>query len=225
MTAIEIVNAIKPMLRFSFSTVSGSLSGTHRHVGLLMAILSVSGCTSSDPGPVPPPVMTAETAEEQAQERSSEQPVVRLPGERQAFDGLAFVVPEGWKETPLSDAQKGFVTAKFTMPAAGPDVGLTLSRSGGGVEANLDRWRGQVTATAPEVTETISVAGVESTLIDLTGSLAGGFGKEPITNGRMLGIIVPLPDQGYFLKLTGPADQVELVADDFRAFAKSAALE
>jgi len=194
-------------------------------ISLLSVALCVIGCSETEPGPPPPPVLTAETAADLEEERAEDTSDERLPGERQAFDGLAFFIPEGWKETPLSDAQKGFVTAKFTMPDAGPAVGLTLSRSGGGVEANLDRWRGQVSATAPEVVETISVAGVDSTLIDLTGGLSGGFGKDPIPDGRMLGIIVPLPDQGYFLKLTGPADEVAKVADDFRAFAKSAALE
>lgn len=190
---------------------------------LLFAVLQV-GCGDSSPGPPPPPVLTAEDAPaaETASSASNETPVA---GERRGYDGLSFIIPEGWQETPLSAAQQGFVTAKFTMPAAGADVGLTVSRSGGGVDANLDRWRGQVTGSTPEVVETISMAGYDATLIDLRGTIAGGFGREAISDGRMLGIIVPLPDQGYFLKLTGPADQVDAVEEDFRSFAKSAAME
>lgn len=190
---------------------------------LLSVVLSI-GCADSSPGPPPPPVMTAENVPPaEAPSRSSNS--TPAAGERRGYDGLSFIIPEGWQETPLSAAQQGFVTAKFTMPDAGSDVGLTLSRSGGGVEANLDRWRGQVTGNAPEVVETISMAGHDATLIDLRGTLAGGFGREAIPDGRMLGIIVPLPDQGYFLKLTGPADQVDAVEEGFRSFAKSAAPE
>ena len=41
----------------------------------------------------------------------------------------------------------------------------------------------------------------------------------------MLGVIVPLPDQGYFMKLTGPSDEVAAVEEDFRAFVTSATKE
>jgi hypothetical protein len=41
----------------------------------------------------------------------------------------------------------------------------------------------------------------------------------------MVGIIVPLSDQGYFLKLTGPVAEVAAVEEEFRNFAKSATQE
>ena len=181
-----------------------------------------SGCSEETPT-VSAPAMTVKEGESE--------PIVDAPesstaaDERKAFDGLKFIVPASWKEVQLSQFQMGIISAKFEMPDAGSDVTLTLSRSGGGLEANLDRWKGQVTNKTREETETVTVAGTEATLIDMEGRFAAGFGREPQDGWRMLGVIVPLPDQGYFMKLTGPSDQVEAVEEDFRTFVKSAVLD
>lgn len=183
-------------------------------------LLIFAGCGAETTIESTPPVMKADSAVDV----SDETPVASAtaPGERRGFDGLKFVVPAGWTDVPLSQFQMGIISAKFGMPEAGPDVSLTLSRSGGSLSDNLDRWRGQVTQSRGELTETLTVAGVDATLIDLEGRFAAGFGREAQDGWRMLGIIAPLPDQGYFMKLTGPVDQVNAVEDDFRAFAKSA---
>ncbi|MCP4174146.1 MAG: hypothetical protein GY758_25625 [Fuerstiella sp.] len=189
----------------------------------LLSILALQICPGcGDEGAVEstPPVMKADSSVDVG--RETPVAAATAPGERKGFDGLKFSVPAGWEEMPLSQFQMGIISAKFAMPEAGPDVTLTLSRSGGSLSDNLDRWRGQVTQSRGEATETLTVAGVDATLIDLEGRFAAGFGREAQDGWRMLGIIAPLPDQGYFLKLTGPVDQVEAVEEDFRAFAKSA---
>ena len=119
----------------------------------------------------------------------------------------------------------GIISAKFQMPDVGPDVTLTLSRSGGGLEANLDRWRGQFDSSRDEVTETLQVANADATLIDLEGRFSAGFGREPQDGWRMLGVVVSLKDQGYFIKLTGPVEEVKAVELEFRDFIKSARQE
>ena len=110
-----------------------------RRIAVLSLVLPVSliaGCGSDDPG-APPPTMTGDIAlTEDAKEPQAE---VRASGERQAFDGLEFNVPADWEE--VQSEFQGIVSAKFTMPKTAKDVTLTLSRSGGGLEANLDRWR------------------------------------------------------------------------------------
>jgi len=195
---------------------------THSSIVFLSSsvLLILGGCGDESTIVSTPPVMKADSAESSRQET----PVASAtaPGERQSFDGLKFAVPAAWKEVPLSQFQMGIISAKFSMPDAGPDVSLTLSRSGGSLSDNLDRWRGQVTQSRGELTETLTVAGVDATLIDLEGRFAAGFGREAQDGWRMLGIIAPLPDQGYFMKLTGPVAQVAAVENDFREFAKSA---
>lgn len=184
-------------------------------------VVFVLGCAEESFPPPPPPTLTSDTPEPVDDTESPAEASGLLSG-RQAFDGLKFVVPTEWKEAPLSDFQKGVISARFTMPEAGPDITLTLSRSGGGIDANLDRWRGQVEATRPEIVDSISVAGFDGTLIDMEGLFSGGFGKPPQEGWRVLGIIVPLSDQGYFLKLTGPIDEVSAVEEQFLGFARSA---
>jgi hypothetical protein len=183
-------------------------------------LLIFAGCGVESTNKATPPVMKADSAVDVSQEPPAASATAL--GERRGFDGLKFAVPAGWTDVPLSQFQMGIISAKFGMPDAGPDVSLTLSRSGGSLADNLDRWRGQVTQSRGEITETLTVAGVDATLIDLEGQFAAGFGREAQDGWRMLGIIAPLPDQGYFMKLTGPVDQVKAVENDFRAFAKSA---
>lgn len=188
---------------------------------LATLLLMMPGC-AEEQSTSTPPTMTADVAQE-IETAAADTETLVAEGERQDFDGLGFVVPSSWKKVQLSQMQMGIITARFQMPEAGPDVTLTLSRSGGGVEANLERWKGQFSNKSREDIETLDIAGVESTLIDQEGRFAGGFGKPAADDWRMLGAIVPLPDQGYFIKLTGPAAEVEAVEDDFRAFIKSAA--
>ncbi|QDT89352.1 hypothetical protein [Gimesia algae] len=58
------------------------------------------------------------------------------------IDGIQFQVPFGWEQVALSPAQQGMISASFRIPHAGKDVKLTLSSVGGGIVANLQRWRG-----------------------------------------------------------------------------------
>lgn len=195
-------------------------------VGGTVISTATIGCAESGSEAPVPPVKTAtdDAPPEEEHVAASDTPVV-ADSERQGFDGLEFVVPSNWEKVALSQFQMGIISAKFQMPDAGPDVTLTLSRSGGGIEANLDRWRGQVEASRDEVTETLQVANADATLIDMEGRFAAGFGREPEDGWRMIGVVVDLPDQGYFLKLTGPVAQVKKVEPEFREFIKSATRE
>ena len=198
-----------------------------RPVLLSLVLVVVAGCTEA-PGPPPPPVKSAtspatETSGTVSATTTNEDS--SSSSERKAYNGLKFIVPAGWEEVPLSQMQMGILAAKFSMPAAGPDVVLTLSRSGGSLDDNLDRWRGQFTSSRPEKVETISIAGIQSTMIDLEGGFSPGMGRPDMSSARMLGAIVPMEGQGYFIKLTGPVDQVNAVEADFKDFVKSAARE
>ncbi len=192
---------------------------------ILLAASSIAGgCAEQEPTMPPPPIKSA-IAEPADNPEPETEPTTVADSERQAFDGLAFMVPPSWEEVPLSQFQMGIISAKFQMPEAGPDVTLTLSRSGGGIEANLDRWRGQFEPSRDEVTEEIAIAGVTATLVDLEGRFSAGFGRDAQNGWRMLGAIVPLEDQGYFIKLTGPVAEVKAVEQEFRDFIKSATKE
>ncbi|MEQ9408567.1 MAG: hypothetical protein RIK87_12605 [Fuerstiella sp.] len=187
---------------------------------LLCSLSVMAGCSDTAPPSPSPPVRTAA---DPAPEKPA--PAAVAGAERQSFDGMGFVIPADWEKVPLSQFQMGIISARFQMPEAGSEVTLTLSRSGGGLEANLDRWRGQFQQSRPEVMDSISVAGTDATWIDLEGQYSDSFRGVTHSDWRMIGIIVPLPEQAYFLKLLGPKDEVAAVEADFRSFAESGQIQ
>lgn len=180
------------------------------------------GCSETE-RPSAPPVMTSDSVE-QDQKETADTPEKSTTANDSATGvaGLAFEIPEDWKRVALSDFQKGIIAARFTILAEDEEITVTLSRSGGGSKANLDRWRGQVETNRDEVLERLTLAGQPAVLLDLQGRFSPGFGKPAADNQRMLGTIIEMPEQDYFIKLTGSANAVSKVEADFRKFLKSA---
>lgn len=198
-------------------------SQTCRLITLSLFACAAFGCSETK-RPSAPPVMTVDSNEESDQSPSCGSETPEENGDSKvAVAGLKFEVPDGWERVQLSDFQQGIIAARFTITVDDEEITVTLSRSGGGTDANLDRWRGQVEANREEVMEKLTVAGQPAVLLDLQGRFSPGFGKPAADNQRMLGTIIEMPDQGYFIKLTGPAKAVSEVSDDFRKFLRSAA--
>lgn len=195
----------------------------YRLLVLLPFWICLAGCSDDGIKQPAPPVKRADSVDSEAKKADDSPPVAS--SERQAFDGLEFLVPETWEEVPLSDFQRGIISARLRMPESGPESTLTLSRASGGMDSNLNRWRGQFQQSRAERKETLKIAGEEATLIDLEGQFSPGFGKEAHGIWRMIGIIVPLSDRAYFMKLTGPVEEVKKIEDEFLEFAKSAVVE
>jgi hypothetical protein len=117
--------------------------------------------------------------------------------------GLAWSLPEGW----LEDAARAFRVATFRSREQ-PDAECwvtVLHGDGGGLEANVERWRGQLgTAGTPaDVIErrTLPLLGGEGTLVEIR---ARGPGAQ-----AMLGAMRLFGDRALFVKLTGPVAAVE----------------
>ncbi|QDU09139.1 hypothetical protein [Gimesia aquarii] len=152
-------------------------------------------------------------------------PKTQVSGKKK-YDGIVFHVPEGWEEVPLSPAQQGLISASFRIPKAGDQVKLTLSSVGGGIDANLQRWRGQFQLPPGETPtqETIRVDNTDVIWLDLRGTFESGIGLESATKSgmRMIGVAIPRSPRDFYLKLTGPRDQLMKVEKEFRKFVKSA---
>lgn len=144
---------------------------------------------------------------------------------QQAFDGMKFYVPSSWKQLPLSQMQMGIVAAKFGLPQIGEDISLTLSTSGGSIEDNIQRWEGQFRDGEPLTRETVSIDGKEATIVRLQGTFSAGFGRPPEKDWRMIGVIIPMSQHNYFIKLTGPAQEVSEAESEFLEFCRSARRE
>ena len=149
---------------------------------------------------------------------------------------LQFKTPNGWtSQQPSSSMRIG----QYELPAAeGDSEPATLvvfyfgPGQGGSVEANLDRWMGQIqqpdggSSKDKAKTQTLTVNGMKVTLLDVSGTYAGGdMGRgsgQPKSNFRMRAGVIESPKGGYFIKLVGPEKTVVKWDDSFIAFIKSA---
>lgn len=137
--------------------------------------------------------------------------------------GFKFMVPGDWEEqAPRSQ----FIMGEFSIPGEGGPARLTLSSANGGIEANVERWKGQFNRgpSDPDPRESeITLDGKKGTLLELSGTFTDMFsGGVPNKNWRLLGVAVPLGPTNYFIKLTGPATVVTPRKDEFLQFVDSA---
>ena len=132
-------------------------------------------------------------------------------------DGLPnWQVPSGWKAA----GPKPMRLASFDIPdaAGNGDVSISkLSGNGGGLLANVNRWRGQVGLAPLEAgalaanSKAVATAGGDSgTWVELVG-----------TEKTILGAIVARGEVSWFFKLTAPAPVAAQNRDAFEQFVRS----
>ena len=132
-------------------------------------------------------------------------------------DGLPnWQVPSSWKAA----GPKPMRLASFDIPdaAGNGDVSISkLSGNGGGLLANVNRWRGQVGLAPLEAgalaanSKTVATAGGDSgTWVELVG-----------TEKTILGAIVARGEVSWFFKLTAPAPVAAKNRDAFEQFVRS----
>jgi hypothetical protein len=133
-----------------------------------------------------------------------------------------YEAPRGWEPSGAGAVSRFGYT--ITDGSARANVTVSpLQGIAGGILSNLKRWRqdrGQ--ADLPPIpdaeilkqAQTIPVAGIQSTYADFSGK-----------NLRILGVIVPMRDATWFIKMTGPPDLVGRQKANFEAFVKSFRLD
>jgi len=166
-----------------------------------------------------------------ASKNASQAPAPGSPGE------LRLKAPEGWvSERPTSSMR----VSQYQLPAAEGDAEAASlvvyyfgAGQGGSVDANLERWIGQMQSADGRPskdnakTETTTVNGLKVTLLDVTGAYAGGdmggggaAGSKP--NFRMRAGVIETPKGAYFIKLVGPEKTVARWDQAFQDFVRSA---
>ena len=149
---------------------------------------------------------------------------------------LAFDTPAGWvAKTPASSMR----IAEFSLPKADKDpegaslVVYYFGGTGGSVEANLDRWIGQMQQPDGRDSKLIaksstltSKAGLKITLVDIPGTyiaeVTPGSSERLNKPGfRQLAAVVETKAGPYFVKVVGPAATVARWETSVRAFLAS----
>jgi hypothetical protein len=148
-------------------------------------------------------------------------------------------VPAGWISKPPASSMR---VAEATLPKAGDDAedaSVTIfyfGGQGGSVQANLDRWIGQMTQPDGQPTARLARAteltshGLKITLIDVSGTyvaeMSPGASEHFNKPGfRLRAAVVETADGPYFVKLIGPARTVARWDESFMTFLKSIRLE
>lgn len=201
---------------------------------LFPAVMLLSACGAEAPKEVSPSRNTGSTNPAATQSSSSSPATVpmRASGAGAESNDIKWTPPPRWEAKPGG----GMRAATYLIPAAkgdteGAECAIFLN-IGGGVDANINRWIGQFeqpdgsSSEAKSKQKKEAVNGLPVTMVDLTGTFAGGgmamgqpSGKKP--DYRLLGAIVEGPTGEVFFKLTGPAKTIAAAQGEFQAMVKS----
>ena len=139
---------------------------------------------------------------------------------------MGLTAPDDWiRNRPAIS----FILAEFSLPRAegdAADARLTVSAAGGSIEENVERWRRQFgEKPEKESVQQVEISGVQVTVSDFSGIYSDQPGPfaTPVKRAdyRMLGAIIPLEKQLYFVKCYGPKKTLAERADEFDAFLRS----
>jgi len=141
-----------------------------------------------------------------------------------AGDSFTFDLPDGWADAGAT----GMRVVNLTLPEGGECYVTVLSSGGGGVGANVNRWRKQFSledlsdadiAALP----TIPMLGGEAKRVRATGTYMGMRGEANEANYGLIGALLATPEDSIFVKLLGPEAMVQGQENTFDAFCASLA--
>ena len=169
-------------------------------------------------------------AQDKEKKAASEESMVDIKLDDGAFEMKA---PKSWK---LVEPKSSMIEIEFKIPMADGDDAekdgrLTIMAAGGGIEANIERWKGQFSQPDGSSTsdntkiDVLEISGMKIHMVDIKGT----FGErarmtDPPTmrhNYRMLAAIIETGDLQYFVKFYAGNATVEANRERFTAFIKS----
>jgi hypothetical protein len=139
---------------------------------------------------------------------------------------FSWVLPDGWQLLPQTPMR----LANIAVVAA-PKIDCSLSvlpGGAGGVAANLNRWRKQMSlpdlsAQEMQALPQLDVLGRKALRLECTGTYRGMGQGEPLPEAMLVGLAVEHEDQVVFVKMVGPKSDVERESGRFDDFCRSLA--
>jgi hypothetical protein len=140
---------------------------------------------------------------------------------------LAWKAPGRWQLVPNASTMR---LATYRIPHApgdAADAELSITRAGGSVEANAERWIHQFDAAGQRTAKrtTRDVGPTQVAIVEVQGTYSAGMGAQgsPLSGWALVGAIVSTSDIPYFFKLTGPEKSVRAARSEFDALIGSLA--
>lgn len=129
-------------------------------------------------------------------------------------------LPDGWKELPANTMGGRILGFQIGADEDATCTFSILPGNGGGLAANVNRWRKQMSLPPAGEEEIAALArrnflGEQAVEVDLEGTYVGMAGSATIENARLFGLVVVVPQASAFLKMVGPADVVEAERKSF----------
>jgi hypothetical protein len=134
--------------------------------------------------------------------------------------GIRWTAPAEWK----AEAARPMRAATYSIAPVAADQGIAECvvnyfgpGQGGSVDANIERWKGQLQGAdgkpAPATVSRRTAHGVSIVVVESSGAYTGMGGPmnpsaKPVPGYRLLGAIVEGPGGNLFFKLTGPAKTI-----------------
>ena len=149
---------------------------------------------------------------------------------------LKFKPADGWVTEKTTSAMR---VAQYKLPKSEVDLedaSLVLyyfgAAQGGGVQANLERWIGQIqqpdgsSSQDKAKTETLTVNGLKVTTVDVSGTYTaemtpGGGDRHNAEKYRLRAAVIETPKGNYFVKLVGPVNTVGKWEQPYNDYLKS----
>jgi hypothetical protein len=207
------------------------LPATARAAGLILLATLACGCGGEKVETPAAQRRAAEAARQQSTPTETAAATTTRGGDL-AIAGVVFTAPAGWDNLGPREMRK----AQYRLaPVAGDsepgevNVFYFGGGQGGDVEANLQRWSGQMSETsAAPARSTFDVGGMAAHLITVEGSYSGGMGG-PMGGGgaakpgyRLVGVVLEAPQGNVFFKLTGPVATARAMESELMTMVRGA---
>ncbi len=138
--------------------------------------------------------------------------------------GLRWKWPAGWSASPTERPMRAATIVVADAPKT--DVAVTvLAGDAGGLEANLNRWRGQMgqppyTAAEIEALPRLDALGVKAVVMSTAGTFTSMDGDKA-SDQALLGAVIERGSEVVFVKATGPVPEIARLRPSFDAFVAS----
>jgi len=187
-------------------------------------LLALAGACAQNVDDQPP---QASPPEGHATSRPEAAPGGHLVAPAAEGGGLGLAAPSGWVAEATTSS---FRRAQYRLPGEAGDATVVVfyfgPGQGGGIQANLERWKSQFTDSKaePRIAQ-MTIGEVPVTVMDVSGTYNSGMmmgGAGPREGYRMRAAIFPTPGGNWFVRLLGPEATVEEWGESFDAYLNTA---